>query len=213
MVINIVNYDIVEQMSLSSTEYERGVNEFKKAEFTQVSSDVVSPPRVDESSVSFECTVENVMELGNQGGAGNLIISRVERIHIHTKYLNNSGVLDTQKLDLVARMGESWYCRASGEALFEISKPILKKGIGVDKLPSHVLKSNILTGNHLGRLGNMEELPSMKKIKKQQKSHEIQRILQIKDTEEKQSELHRYALISMENNDLKNVLSILFCLN
>lgn len=213
VVVNIVNYDIVEQMSLSSTEYEREVNEFEKAGFTEVPSEVVLPPRVGEAPVSFECSVENIVELGHQGGAGNLVISKIERIHLHTKYLNESGGLDTQKLDLVARMGESWYCRASGDALFEIPKPIFNKGIGVDLLPKHVLQSEVLLGNHLGRLGNVENIPSMEVVETQKKSQEIQRIFQIEDDFKQRNEIHKYALLSIENNDLETALSILFCLN
>ena len=213
VVVNIVNYDIVEQMSLASTEYDRTVNEFKKAGFTAIPSETIRPPRVAESPVSFECIVENIVELGTEGGAGNLIISRIERIHIQEKYLSAEGDLDTQKLDLVARMGKSWYSRASGNSLFEIPKPIFNKGIGVDQLPSHVLQSTILNGNHLGRLGNMEHLPSVEEIEKKRKSHEIQGIIQIENTEEQRCELHRYVLASIENNDLENALSILFCLN
>lgn len=213
VVVNIVNYDIVEQMSLSSTEYRREVNEFEKAGFTQVPSEIVLPPRVGEAPVSFECTVENVVELGNQGGAGNLVISKIERIHVHTKYFNESGELDTQKLDLVARMGESWYCRASSDALFEIPKPIFSKGIGVDQLPKHVLKSEVLQGNHLGRLGNIESIPSKAVVETHKQSQEIQNIFQIADDFEQQNELHKYALVSIENDDLESALGILFCLN
>lgn len=213
VVINIVNYAMAEQMSLTSTEYERGVNEFEKAGFTQVPSEVVKPPRVGESPVSFECSVDNVIELGIEGGAGNLIISRVERIHINTSYLTEQGDLDTQKLDLIARMGESWYCRASGEALFEIPKPIFNKGIGVDQLPKHVLQSNVLSGNHLGRLGNMKDLPTSSSIAEYQNSNKIIAILQLKDEQKQRSQLHQYALSFIEKNDLKNALSILFCLN
>ncbi len=213
VVVNIVNHNIVEQMSLSSTEYDAGVNEFVKAGFTQVPSEVIKPPRVGEAPVSFECTINNIVELGSQGGAGNLIISQIKRIHLHTKYLKDNGHLDTQKLDLVARMGESWYCRASGDALFEIPKPIFNKGIGVDQLPSHVLSSTVLSGNHLGRLGNMEHIPSEEEINKQLNSHEVQGILLIEDPKEQQDELHKYVVASIENNDLENALSILFCLN
>ena len=165
VVINTVNFPIVEQMSLSSTEYSEGVNEFEKAGFTQIPSEVIQPPRVGEAPISFECTVDKVIELGNDGGAGNLVISRVQRIHINDDYLNEKGDLDTQKLDLVARMGESWYCRANGDALFEIPKPIFNKGIGVDQLPTHVLKSTVLNGNHLGRLGNLEGIRKVARMK------------------------------------------------
>lgn len=211
VVINIVNHAIVEQMSLSSTEYAEDVNEFDKAGFTQVPSEIVKPPRVGEAPVSFECIVDNVIELGADGGAGNLVISRVCRIHIQEHYLNEKGDLDTQKLDLVARMGESWYCRASGDALFEIPKPIFNKGIGVDQLPKHALQSSILTGNHLGRLGNIEALPSVSAIEKYKNSDEIMLILQLKDMQEKREALHRLVVTSIEKNDLQEALSILFC--
>ncbi len=213
VVINIVNYAIVEQMSLSSTEYGLGVNEFKKAGFTQIPSEVVKPPRVGEAPVSFECTVDKVIELGAEGGAGNLVVSRVQRIHIQDNYLNEAGNLDTQKLDLVARMGESWYCRASGDALFEIPKPIFNTGIGVDQLPKHVLQSDVLSGNHLGRLGNMESLPSTESIEKHRDSEKVSSILQLSDVQEQRKQLHHHALESLEKKDLENALSILFCLN
>ena len=213
VVINIVNYAIVEQMSLSSTEYAQNVNEFEKAGFTQVPSEIVKPPRVGEAPISFECTVDNVIELGNEGGAGNLVISRVERIHINEDYLNENGDLDTQKLDLVARMGGSWFCRANGDALFEIPKPIFNKGIGVDQLPSHVLESSVLTGNHLGRLGNMEAIPSDSEIAAQKSSEKIISILKEQDALKKREALHQYALSFIEKNDLEKALSILFCLN
>ena len=169
VVINIVNYGMVEQMSLSSTPYEKGVNEFIKSGFTAVPSEKIQPPRVGEAPVAFECSVENIIELGQSPGAGNLIISRVERIHIDTKYLNSSGNLDTRLLDLVGRMGESWYTRANAASLFEIPKPIRTKGIGVDQLPKGIRESKILTGNNLGRLANVQKLPNEKEIEKQLK--------------------------------------------
>ncbi len=213
VVINIVNYAIVEQMSLSSTEYGDDINEFKKAGFTEVASEVVRPPRVGEAPVSFECTVDKVIELGEDGGAGNLVISRVKRIHIKKEYLNEKGDLDTQKLDLVARMGESWYCRAQGDALFEIPKPIFNKGIGVDQLPVHVLKSSVLSGNHLGRFGNMEHLPNSASIEKEKATKAIQSILQMEEDQKKINALHEYALEHLKNHELEKALTILFCLN
>jgi len=213
VVINIVNFDMVEQMSLSSTEYEREVNEFVKAGFTQVESETIKPPRVGEAPISFECTVDKIIELGDEGGAGNLVISRIERIHLQPMYLNAAGKLDTKKLDLVARMGESWYCRANGDALFEIPKPIFNKGIGVDQLPKHVLKSSILTGNHLGRLGNMEQLPEVKSIENMKNTQEISAILSLKDSIEKQEQLHIHARTLIQKNELDQALSVLFCLN
>lgn len=164
VVINVVNYPIVEQMSLSSTEYGQGVNEFVKAGLTEVASVKVRPPRVGESPVAFECEVRQVIETGTGGGAGNLIICEVVMVHIKEEFLDENGKLDTPKLDLVARMGGSWYCRASGHALFEIPKPIGTKGIGIDQLPRSVRDSRILTGNNLGRLGNLEALPDAQSI-------------------------------------------------
>lgn len=177
-VINIVNYDMVEQMSLSSTEYEHGVNEFEKAGFTQVSSDTVKPPRVGEAPVAFECTVEQVISLGDEGGAGNLVLAKVVKIHVNETFLDTEGKLDTPKLDLVARMGGNWYCRANGDALFEIPKPIRKKGIGVDMLPKKVQNSKVLTGNNLGRLGNLEVLPTQESMDRVAELPEVKELLE-----------------------------------
>lgn len=159
VVINIVNHDIVEQMSLSSTEYPKGVNEFVKAGFTPVESETIKPFRVKESPVQFECVVNEVVELGTGGGAGNLVICEVKMIHINDEVLDENGAIDPFKIDLVARMGGNWYCRANGDALFEIAKPLTTLGIGVDAIPAEIRNSEILTGNNLGQLGNVEALP------------------------------------------------------
>jgi len=160
VVINVVTYDIVEQMSLSSTEYAQGVNEFEKAGLTAIASDTIKPFRVKESPVQFECVVNEVVELGAEGGAGNLVICEVKMIHINDDVLDANGAIDQQKIDLVARMGGNWYCRAHGEALFEVAKPLTTLGIGVDAIPSEIRNSEILTGNNLGQLGNVETLPN-----------------------------------------------------
>ena len=164
VVINVVNHAMAEQMSLSSTAYDKDVNEFVKAGFTQVPSVKVKPPRVGEAPVSFECRVLEVVELGQIPGAGNLIIAQVDMIHINDDYLTDN-VLDTEKLDLVGRMGGNWYIRAIKESLFEIPKPIRTHGIGVDALPKGIRESDVLTGNNLGRLGNLESVPSTADIK------------------------------------------------
>ena len=166
VVINIVNYEMVEQMSLTSTNYDKGINEFVKSGLTPIPSKKIKPPRVKETPVAFECTISKIIELGNGPGAGNLILAKVELIHINTKYLNEKGYLDTSLLDLVGRMGENWYIRAKKDALFEITKPIKTKGIGVDNLPLSVQQSKVLTGNDLGRLANVERLPSESEIRK-----------------------------------------------
>ncbi|MBO0342542.1 MAG: flavin reductase family protein [Bacteroidota bacterium] len=164
VVINVVNHKMAEQMSLSSTAYGKDVNEFVKAGFTEVPSVKVKPPRVGEAPVSFECSVLEVVELGQIPGAGNLVIAQVDMIHINDEYLTDD-VLDTEKLDLVGRMGGNWYIRAIKESLFEIPKPIRTHGIGVDALPKGIRESDVLTGNNLGRLGNLESVPSTADIK------------------------------------------------
>ncbi|MEM6629525.1 MAG: flavin reductase family protein [Bacteroidota bacterium] len=191
--INIVNYPIVEQMSLASTRYEKGVNEFEKAGFTQVPSVMVKPPRVGESPISFECKVNQVIELGQGGGAGNLIISEVQYLHIQNEYLDQDGNLDTLKLDLVARMGGSWYCRAIEASLFEIPKPLREKGIGVDNLPHNVRNSSILTGNDLGRLGNSKYLPSDREVEAFAAEEDLAALLD-SFTESEQAIKHFYLL-------------------
>jgi len=164
-VVNIVNYAMVEQTSLASTEYDKGINEFVKAGFTQVPSVLVKPPRVGESPVAFECKVLQIIETGSEGGAGNLVICEILLAHIKEEVLDEKGKIDTRKMDLVARMGAEWYCRASGDALFEIPKPLLTKGIGIDQLPETVRNSPVLTGNNLGRLANVEALPKPEEIR------------------------------------------------
>ena len=178
VVINIVNYDMVQQMSLSSTEYPAGVNEFLKSGLTEVASDIVKPPRVQEAPVQFECKVNDVIALGNQGGAGNLIIAEVVKLHIKETILDADGKIDANKIDAVARMGGNLYNR-SREGMFEVIKPIKTRGIGVDALPISIKNSTILTGNELGILGNSERIPTMDEVKeyislKVEKSFDIQ---------------------------------------
>ncbi len=162
--INIVNHRMVEQMSLASTEYAKGVNEFTKAGFTEVASEMIRPPRVAESPVSFECVLDRIIESGNGPGSGNLVIARAVRIHVRDEFLDEKGYLDNSLLDLVGRMGGNDYLRATEEAKFEIPKPLARLGIGVDALPEHIRLSTVLTGNNLGRLGNQESTPAEKDI-------------------------------------------------
>lgn len=201
VVINVVNHKIVEQMSLSSTAYDKGVNEFKKSGLTEAPSDLVRPPRVAEAPVSFECTVREIIELADTPGAGNLIIVEVKRIHLNEDYLTN-GNLDTEKLDLVGRMGGSWYIKANGDALFEIPKPLRTKGIGVDALPKGIRESDILTGNNLGRLGNLEKLPTEKEISK------IASLEEVKTTKGKKA-LHQVAKLFIESGETEKALNVL----
>lgn len=172
VVINVVNHAIVQQMSLSSTEYAADVNEFEKAGLTMLPSDKVKPFRVAESPVQFECKVNEVVSLGNEGGAGNLIICEVVKLHINEEVLNDRGTIDHYKIDLVARAGGSFYSRAR-DGFFEIPKPIATLGIGVDQIPEDIRNSNVLTGNDLGRLGNVEQLPTAVEIQEFIKTTEI----------------------------------------
>jgi flavin reductase (DIM6/NTAB) family NADH-FMN oxidoreductase RutF len=177
VVINCVTYDMVHQVSLASSEYPKGVNEFTKAGFTQERSKMVKPFRVKESPVQLECKVNDIVELGAQGGAGNLIICEVLWMHIDGKVLDEKGAIDQKKIDLVARMGGNWYCRAHGEALFELEKPLTTLGIGIDQLPAKIRESKILSANNLGQLGNTEQLPSAEEIREYKNTSEIKQIL------------------------------------
>ncbi len=163
VVINIVNFAIVQQMSLASTEYADGVDEFLKSGLTPIASDVIKPFRVKESPVQFECVVNQIVALGSEGGAGNLIICEVVKIHIDEAVLDQNGTIDPVKIDLVSRMGANWYSRAK-EGLFEVEKPIASLGIGVDLIPDFVIKSPIFDGNDLGKLGNIQSLPNSEEI-------------------------------------------------
>lgn len=161
--VNMVNYAMVQQMSLASTAYAKGVNEFVKAGLTEIASEMVTPPRVAESPVQFECKVIEVKALGDQGGAGNLVICEILKMHIDKTILTDAGAIDPLKIDQVSRMGANWYSRAK-EGLFEVPKPIAKTGIGVDQIPENIRLSDILTGNDLGMLGNVEQLPTQSQI-------------------------------------------------
>ena len=163
-VINLVNYNMVQQTSLASSPFPRGVNEFEKSGFTPLASELVKPFRVKESPVQLECKVTKVKELGKAGGAGNLVICEIIRIHINESVLSTDNQIDTKKIDLVARMGDNWYCRASGDALFEVKKPITSIGVGYDQLPAEVKNSKVLTGNNLGLLGSIEQIPSTEEV-------------------------------------------------
>jgi flavin reductase (DIM6/NTAB) family NADH-FMN oxidoreductase RutF len=170
VVINVVNYDIVHQMSLASSEYPKGVNEFLKAGFTMVPSEKVKPFRVGESPIQFECKVKEIVALGTEGGAGNLIICEVVKLHIKKEYLDEDGTINQYKLDLVARAGGNLYSRAR-EGFFEIPKPLSTLGIGVDAIPSEIRNSSILTGNNLGMLASLEAIPSEADVDKFAKEH------------------------------------------
>lgn len=163
VVINVVSYDIVHQMSLSSTEYPKSDNEFLKSGLTMLDSEMVKPYRVKESPVQFECKVNEVIALGDEGGAGNLIICEVLKMHISQTILDDNNDIDQIKLDLVSRAGGSFYSRAKS-GFFEIPKPLASLGIGVDALPEAIRNSSILSGNDIGMLANVEALPTKEAV-------------------------------------------------
>jgi flavin reductase (DIM6/NTAB) family NADH-FMN oxidoreductase RutF len=208
--INMVNYAMVQQMSLSSTEYPRGTNEFIKSGLTEEPSLTIRPPRVKESPVQFECKVNQVIPLGNEGGAGNLVICEVKLFHVHMDVLNALGKIDQEKIDLVARLGGDWYARAHSEALFEVPKPLTTLGMGVDQLPDNIKNSSVLTGNDLGMLGNTEVLPDNESIEVYIRMHKaLKDILAVTDIEKRQKTLHEMAHTFLLNKDVQSAWKVL----
>ncbi|KAB2814102.1 flavin reductase family protein [Phaeocystidibacter luteus] len=204
VVINIVSYDMVQQTSLSSTEYGTEVNEFVKAGFTEAPSEMISAPRVAESPVQLECKVREVVSLGDHGGAGNLVICEVLLMHINEAVLGEDGKIDQHKIDTVGRLGKNWYVRASGDALFEVEKPLSTLGIGVDQIPKRIRDSYILSGNDLGKLGNVERLPLDAEIEEFSTHHRIQSIMsETTDGLERRELLHHYAKELLEEGKVE----------
>ncbi|WNB18351.1 flavin reductase family protein [Marivirga arenosa] len=204
VVINIANYPMVEQMSLSSTEYEKGVNEFIKSGLTEAKSTKVKPPRVAESPIAFECKVNEVIETGPNGGAGNLVICEVIHIHVNEEILDENGKVDPFKLDPIGRLGGNWYSR-SKNALFEVEKPLQKLGIGVDALPELIKNSKILSGNDLGKLGNIEKLPTSEDLKSVEFPEGFEKI----DNKTTTEEIHNIAHILLEKGKIMQAWKVL----
>ena len=200
VVINVVNYNMVQQTSLSSSPFPRGVNEFIKSGFTPIPSEEIKPFRVKESPFQIECKVIEVKELGKLGGAGNLVICEVLKMHIDEGVLNAENQIDTHKIDLVARMGDNWYCRANGDAIFEVKKPITSIGIGYDAIPDSIKHSKVLSGNNLGLLGSVEHLPSGEEIQEFKKT--LKSFASI-------DELHLYAKALLESNQVNEAWKVL----
>ncbi len=211
VVIHVVGYDLVEQMSLASTEYAKGVNEFVKAGLTAVPSNLVAPSRVKEAPVAFECKVLQVVPLGDQGGAGNLVICEVLQIHLEERILDDSGAISPLKLDPVARLGGNWYTKITDDSLFQIPKPLTKLGIGVDQIPKEIRFSPILTGNNLGRLANVEQLPGSEEVAlfaAREDLEDIRRRFQL-DAESWTDHLHRWAKEELEAGNVDLAWKIL----
>lgn len=191
-VVNIVSYEMVQQVSLSSVEYPAGVNEFVKAGLTELPSTLVKPPRVAESKIQLECVVKDIISLGDTPGAGNLVIAEVKVIHINEDILNADGAIDQLKTDHVARLGGDWYCRITAENLFKVAKPVTTIGIGVDAIPSAIRNSNVLTGNNLGQLGNVVSLPDDEAIDAYAQRDEIKELFDatIGDSQTRHLQMH-----------------------
>ena len=212
VVINVVSYAMVQQMSLASCEYPKGTDEFIKSGFTPVASDLVKPFRVKEAPVSLECRVMEVKPIGEGGGAANLIICEVIKMHIDDAILDENLQIDPHKIDLVARMGMDYYCRASGDSVFEVPKPNLQLGIGFDQLPQSVLSSSVLTGNDLGILANSSEIPVLTDISNDERLIHI--LKKYSDNEsEQQVALHQYAKELIHQGDIEMAWQVLLANN
>ncbi|MET6999571.1 flavin reductase family protein [Chitinophaga defluvii] len=210
VVINVVSYAMVQQTSLASCEYPEGVNEFEKAGFTPLPAERIKPFRVKESPVQMECIVKQVIATGDGGGAGNLVICEPVLLHINENILNEKGGIDPHKIDLVARMGADYYCRASGNAVFEVAKPNTQLGIGVDALPAGIRQSNILTGNNLGQLGNVHELPVIDPTFEDEHLKNIIQYYSVSPAEMEQ-ELHKYAQKLLSQGNVAAAWQVLLC--
>lgn len=214
VVINIVTYDIVQQMSLSSSPYGPKEDEFVKAGFTALESELVKPRRVAESPVQFECKVNQVIELGDQGGAGNLIICEVVKIHIDENVLDTNGLIDQHKINLVARMGGNWYCHANKESMFEVVKPLTTIGIGFDNIPIDILSSKVLTKNDLGLLASIENLPNETDVNEYKLVELSEYFLTLEGKAELlEQELHKQAQILIAENKIEEAWKTLLAFN
>lgn len=208
VVINIVTYDMVQQTSLASCEYPKGVDEFTKAGFTKEPATLVKPPMVKESQVKMECLVKEIKPLGDGGGAGNLVICEVLKLHIADHLLNEDKKIDQRKLELVARLGGDWYCRVTPENLFAVPKPNVKLGIGLDALPEGIRQSTILTGNHLGMLGNVHELPVVEPSFDDEHLKNIFQYYSVSPAE-MEKEIHAYAAKLLAENKVYEAWQVL----
>ena len=212
-VVNIVDYNMVQQMSLASTEYPKGVNEFVKSGLTEEKSELVRPPRVKEAPVQMECIVKEVISTGDKGGAAQLVICEIVMMHIKEEIIGEDGRIDPIKIDQVARMGGNWYSRAA-KGLFSIPKPLTTLGIGVDQLPPSIKNSNILTGNDLGMLGNSEKAPTQEEILEFKKQTEVKNFLSALegDHENLTTAVHLAAHKLLSENKVQEAWLLLMCI-
>lgn len=212
VVINIVDFDMVQQTSLASCEFPKGANEFTKAGFTEEKATVVSPPMVKESKIKMECKVLEIKALGTEGGAGNLVICEVICMHIDERILDEHNKIDQSKMHHVARLGGDWYCKVDETNLFKVAKPHTKTGIGIDALPEDIRRSSILSGNHLGQLGNVNEMPFIDPAFNDDKLKAIIQYYSI-DPVEMEKELHLYARELLDNGKVNEAWQVLLTEN
>jgi flavin reductase (DIM6/NTAB) family NADH-FMN oxidoreductase RutF len=212
VVINIVDYPMVQQISLASCDFPREINEFVKAGFTEEPATLVRPPMVKESKVKIECRVIDTRPLGDQGGSGNLVICEALRMHIDPAILDEKNYIDQRRLHLVARLGGDWYCRTDAKNLFQVEKPNIHLGIGMDALPANIRESRILSGNHLGQLANVHALPAVDPAFHDLRLQEIFQYYSI-NPEEMEKELHRYAVELLDAGKVKEAWQVLLALN
>jgi flavin reductase (DIM6/NTAB) family NADH-FMN oxidoreductase RutF len=214
VVINVVNFDIVHQMSLASSPYSPGISEFEKSGLTPIASETIKPFRVAEAPVQFECRVNEVKELGHEGGAGNLIICEVLRMHVREDVIDEKGLIDQHKIDLVSRMGGDWYVRADESSMFEIKKPITTCGIGFDVLPVDIRNSRILSGNDLGQLAGIEELPNETDVNEYKLIELSELFVSLEnDAVELETQLHQKAKALLIENKLEEAWLTLLAFN
>jgi flavin reductase (DIM6/NTAB) family NADH-FMN oxidoreductase RutF len=208
VVINIVDYDMVQQTSLASCEFPKNINEFIKAGFTAEPATLVRPPMVKESKVKMECRVNEIKVLGDKGGAGNLVICEILRIHISDEILTADKKIDQRKLNHVARLGGDWYCRVNESNLFIVEKPNTKLGIGIDSLPMNIKNSDILTGNHLGQLANLHELPAIDPSFEDERLKNIVQYFHV-NPDDMDKELHVYAAELLNQGKIREAWQVL----
>lgn len=208
VVINMVDYDMVHQMSLSSCQYPKGTNEFTKAGFTEQQATIVKPPMVKESKIKFECKVNQIIPLGTEGGAGNLVIAEILVIHLEESILNAENKIDNTKIELLGRLGDNWYCKTNAASMFEVEKPNIKLGIGFDQLPEAIRNSKILNGNDLGKLANVNELPVVDPSFHDDQLKNIIQYYSI-DPDDMEKELHRYAKELLHTEKINEAWQIL----
>jgi flavin reductase (DIM6/NTAB) family NADH-FMN oxidoreductase RutF len=211
VVINMVDFDMVQQMSLASCEFPKGVDEFVKAGFTKTAANMVKPAMVAEAKIQLECKVLEVKSLGEQAGAGQLVIAEVLCMHVADSVIGKDGKIDQHQLHLVARLGGDWYCRVESGNMFQVNKPNTQLGIGIDSLPEGIRKSTILTGNHLGLLGNVHDLPEVNPAYEDDRLKSIIQYYSV-NPQEMEKELHHYAAELLNSNHVDAAWQVLLAL-